>query len=123
MLVDGRRVIKARLTVRGFKDLQAHDLKTFAATASRWGQRAVAAMAAQMHWRLWSADVGQAFLRGLTIEEINRMPGEGAEYHVRQRLSLGSGNRRWAPRLRYCGPDVDVLRCGPGRGRCSGTSK
>merc|ERR1712185_387919 len=45
-LVDGRRVIKARLTVRGFKDLQAHDLKTFAATASRWGQRAVAAMVA-----------------------------------------------------------------------------
>ena len=34
-LVDGKRVIKARLTVRGYKDLQGSDLKTQASTATR----------------------------------------------------------------------------------------
>ena len=40
-LVDNKRVIKARLTARGFKDAQAQEVKTFAGTATRWGQRIV----------------------------------------------------------------------------------
>ena len=62
--------------MRGFKDLQANDLATFSATASRHGQRVVNAAAAQYGYELWSADVGQAFLRGLTFAEISRLTGE-----------------------------------------------
>jgi len=38
--VDGKKVIKPRLTMRGFKD-SATSLETFAGTASRWSQRVV----------------------------------------------------------------------------------
>ena len=39
--VGGKRIIHARLVVRGFKDHQATQLNTFAGTNSRWGQRVV----------------------------------------------------------------------------------
>jgi hypothetical protein len=74
--VDGVRVIRARLTVRGFKDLQANALRTFAGTTSRWGQRLVNSEAAQRGWALFTADVSQAFLRGLTFEQAALMKGE-----------------------------------------------
>ena len=37
--IEGEKQIRARLTVRGYKDAQASDLATFAGTASRRGQR------------------------------------------------------------------------------------
>ena len=75
-MIDGRRQVRARLTVRGYRDVQAPDLKTFAATTSRWGQRVVSAWAAQNRWTLFSCDVSQAFLRGLPFSEIAKMKGE-----------------------------------------------
>lgn len=74
--IEGQRCTKARLCVRGFKDLQSPQLLTYAATASRWGQRAICAVSAQMGWPIGSADVGQACLKGLTFEEIAKVPGE-----------------------------------------------
>ena len=67
--VNGKRIIQARLVVRGFKDLQASQLNTFAGTTTRWGQRLVNSVAAQHRWPLFTADVSQAFLRGLTFEQ------------------------------------------------------
>ena len=67
--VDGKWRIQARLVVRGFKDLQASQLSTFAGTTSRWGQRLVNSVAVQHGWQLFSADVSQAFLRCLTFED------------------------------------------------------
>ena len=46
-MVNGERIISARLVVRGFKDLQAAQLSTFAGTTTRWGQRMVNSVAAQ----------------------------------------------------------------------------
>ena len=43
--VEGKRVIKARLTVQGFKDRQQVD--NYAGTTSRWGQRLILIIAAQ----------------------------------------------------------------------------
>ena len=74
--VDGKRIIKARLTVRGYKDQQAEQLQTYAGTATRWSQRIVNFMVVQKGWRLFSADVGQAFLRGLSFKQIQEMDGE-----------------------------------------------
>ena len=75
-IVDGKREVKARLVVRGFKDAEADSLTTFAGTATRWGQRMICSIAAQYQWRLWSADISMAFLRGLTFEEIAKTSGE-----------------------------------------------
>ena len=74
--VNGKRVIHARLVVRGFKDTQATQLSTFAGTTSRWGQRIVNSVAAQNRWEIFTADVSQAFLRGLTFEQTAQMKDE-----------------------------------------------
>ena len=73
---DGKRVIKARLTVRGFKDLQAAEVSTFAGTTTRWGQRLVCSLVANHGWDLFSADVGAAFLKGLTFKKLAELTGE-----------------------------------------------
>ena len=72
---DGSLIVKARLCIRGFKDAQIEQLDTFAGTASRYGQRAVNIVAATKQWLLWSLDVSQAFLKGLTFEEVAKMLG------------------------------------------------
>ena len=55
--VNGKRIIQARLVVRGFKDFQAAQLSTFAGTTTRWGQRLVNSVAAQHQWPIFTADV------------------------------------------------------------------
>ena len=47
----------------------AGSLLTYSGTTSRWGQRLICAIAAQKGWRMPSADVSMAFLKGLTFEE------------------------------------------------------
>ena len=74
--VNGERIISARLVVRGFKDLQAAQLSTFAGTTTRWGQRIVNSVAAQYRWPLFTADVSQAFLRGLTFDRAAQLKDE-----------------------------------------------
>ncbi len=74
--VDGERTIRARLTVRGFKDREGHLVATFAGTVTRWGQRLITATAAQRRWPLVSADIEKAFLQGMTYEEMARLTGE-----------------------------------------------
>ena len=64
------------MVVRGFKDLQAAQLSTFAGTTTRWGQRLVNSVAAQYKWPLFTADVSQAFLRGLTFEQAAQLKDE-----------------------------------------------
>jgi len=75
-VVQDQRIIKARLVVRGFKDLQAAQLSTYAGTTTRWGQRLVNSVAVQHQWPLFTADVSQAFLRGLTFEQAAQMKDE-----------------------------------------------
>ena len=74
--VGGKRIIHARLVVRGFKDHQATQLNTFAGTTSRWGQSVVNSVAAQNAWEIFTADVSQAFLRGLSFEQTAEMKDE-----------------------------------------------
>ena len=73
---DGSLILKARLCIRGFKDGKLELLDTFAGTASRYGQRAVRIIAATKQWVLWSLYVTQAFLKGLTFEEVSKMTGQ-----------------------------------------------
>ncbi len=70
----GIRSVKARLTISGFEDL-AHEVGTFAATATRWAQRLVASTAVQQSWNLFTMDVASAFLRGMTFANMSTMSG------------------------------------------------
>ena len=69
---DWIRVVKARLTARGFKDAHAckDELQTYSGTATAWSQRAANAHAAQGNYTLFSMDISAAFLKGLMFEEI-----------------------------------------------------
>jgi hypothetical protein len=73
--ITQQQLIKARLTVRGFLDKDGDWLETFASTASRWGQKLIVAVAVQNRWKMLTADVGAAFLRGLTFEELAKLTG------------------------------------------------
>eukprot|EP00972_Heterocapsa_arctica_P068710 10152836-Heterocapsa_arctica.AAC.1 len=56
---DGKVVvtIRARLTVRGFKDTGTEGMSAYAGTASRWAQRLVGSEAVLQGWPLSSCDV------------------------------------------------------------------
>ena len=115
--VDGVWVIKARLTVRGYKDIQATDLRTFAGTTTRWGQRVVNSVAAQKGWTIFTADVSQAFLRGLTFEQAAQIKGEvqrQVQFEVPPRsvavLKQLSGYEDYDPMTEV----LNMLRCGFG---------
>ena len=67
--VGGVRKIKARMVAQGFRDKQT-DIATYSATSTRWSQRLLVAVATQQKWPLLSADISEAFLRGLTYDEL-----------------------------------------------------
>ena len=69
--INGKKDIKGRLVAQGFQDKQS--LNTFSGTTSRWGQRLVLAVATQNSWSLMSADVSEAFLRGITFEQLHAL--------------------------------------------------
>ena len=69
-MIDGKKQVRSRLTVHGFKDADAESLTTYAATATKWSQRLILATAAQRRWEICSADVSSAFIRGLTFQEL-----------------------------------------------------
>ena len=66
------RIIKARLTARGFKGMQAYSEKvtTYSGTASKWAQRLVNQHAAQFKHELFSMDISAAFLKGMIYQKI-----------------------------------------------------
>ena len=76
---DGKstvRVVRMRMTLRGFKDLDAGWMQTFAGTSSRIGQRLVASEAAIRGWHMVALDVKKAFLKGITYKQLAEVTGE-----------------------------------------------
>ena len=71
-----KRVIRARLTVRGFKDQQAHTLDSYAGTSQRYSQRLVCSEAVVRGWPICTTDISKAFLQGVTYEELSQLTGE-----------------------------------------------
>ena len=63
-----KRIIRMRLVLRGFMDLEAFSLDTFSGTAKRTSQRMLASEAAcNKDWSLASLDIDKAFLNRLHI--------------------------------------------------------
>jgi len=76
--VESRKewVIRARLCLRGFKDLDAKGLDSYAGTASRYTQRILVSEAVLRKWHLATTDISKAFLQGVTYEELAEATGE-----------------------------------------------
>jgi hypothetical protein len=118
-LPDGtqRREIRARLTVRGFKDRQAADLDSYAGTAQRYSQRIVVSEAVRRGWDIATADVAKAFLQGVSYEELSKITGEPPR-EVNFYLPPGSvGLLSKLPGFEGFDPSTEVCHCDePGTG-------
>ena len=71
-----KRYIRSRLTVRGFKDRDADKVSTYAGTSTRYSQRIVVSVAAIKRWSLATADISNAFLQGVSYDELAQLTGE-----------------------------------------------
>ena len=69
-------VIRARLCLRGFKDIQASQLESYAGTALRFSQRLVVSEAVLRGWDIGTTDISKAFLQGVTYKELAEATGE-----------------------------------------------
>ena len=78
------------MTVRGYKDRQQEGLLTYSPTASRWAQRLLVGICAMRGWVLHSADISQAFLRGVTFEELSKL--EPSQPHRRVAMEVPPGS-------------------------------
>ncbi|CAE7203697.1 RE2 [Symbiodinium natans] len=56
----------------------------------RWGQRLLTVLAVQFNWKVASADVSEAFLRGLTFEELHKTGHDAVLREVQLILPAGS---------------------------------
>jgi len=71
------RIIRMRLCLRGFMDLEAFSLDTFSGTAKRQSQRILASEAAcHEDYIIASLDIDTAFLQGFTYKELAEATGE-----------------------------------------------
>ena len=73
------KTIRARLTVRGFKDQQKADIDRYAGTSSRTSQKLIVSEAVKWGWDICTADISKAFLQGVTYQELAELTGEQNE--------------------------------------------
>eukprot|EP00435_Cladocopium_sp_Y103_P050876 s894_g15.t1 len=75
-----REAMILELTRWGFLDKQSTD--TYAGTSTRWSQRLLITIAVQRRLSLWSAEISEAFLRGLMFQELHEEGGELREVQI-----------------------------------------
>ena len=81
-----KKVIRMRFCPRGFKDLEAMSIDTFAGTAKRQSQGILASEAAcQPDWIIASLDIDKAFLKGFTYKELAEATGAPRAFSLKLR--------------------------------------
>ena len=70
------RTIRARLTVRGFRDCERGDIDRYAGTSTRCSQKLIVSEAVRNGWPICTADISKPFLQGATHEQLAEMTGE-----------------------------------------------
>jgi hypothetical protein len=112
-----RRVIRARLTVRGFKDLEKHLVDRYAGTAQRYSQRVLVSEAVMRGWDIGTTDISKAFLQGVTYKELSEMTGEPVRevnFYLPARSSV---LLKQVDGFQNFNPQLEVLHCDkPGTG-------
>ena len=98
-----------RLTLRGFKDLDADDILTYAGTSSRLSQKILVSEAVLRGWPIVALDVKKAFLKGVSYAELAKGTGE-PERDVNFELDAdGAAIRRTIPGFEDFDPAVETL--------------
>ena len=103
-LVNGNKIIKARLCARGFKEAQ--DFRKDSPTCSREGLRLATAMRTSNKWNLNSLDVKTTFLQGKSMERVvyMRLPQEAntnTVWRLRKCIfGLADASRYWYLKLK-----------------------
>ena len=116
--VDGKRIIRMRLALRGFKEPQTEDEVNFSATAQRTSQKILASEAAcHKDWSFVAVDISKAFLQGLTFSEMNKLTGE-PEKHISFTVPAGTAKHlRRIPGYEDFDERTEALKClKPGTG-------
>ena len=70
------RTIRARLTVRGFKDRDRADIDRYSGTSTRSSQKLIVSEAVRNRWPICTADISKAFLQGVTYKELAEITGD-----------------------------------------------
>jgi hypothetical protein len=70
------KTVRARLTVRGFKDNDKGDVDRYAGTSNRSSQKVLVSEAVLREWDICTADISKAFLHGVTYEELAKLTGK-----------------------------------------------
>ena len=111
------RIIRMRLTLRGFKDMDANEIPTYAGTSSRLSQKLLVSEAVNNGWPIVALDVSKAFLKGISYEELASKTGE-PERDVNFELDSDAvAILRTLPGYEDFDPRVEVLHCDkPGTG-------
>ena len=111
------KTVRARLTVRGFKDKERNDIDRHAGTSARSSQTLLVSEAVLRGWDICTTDIYKAFLQGVTYEELAKLTGE------KQRevnFCLPASNTpllRNVPGFENFDPAKEVLHCDkPGTG-------
>ena len=94
-----KRIIRMRLVLRGFMDIDAFSLDTFSGTAKRTSQRILASEAAcHQDWTIASLDIDKAFLKGFTYKELAEATGEQERKVIEEsgRVSMKRGGNTGA---------------------------
>ena len=103
------RVITARLTARGFDDLENNLVDRHAGTAQRYSQRVLVSEAVMRRWDIGTTDISKAFLQCATYRELSKMIGELVK-EVNVYLPARSNNLlRQAPGFENFHPFSEVL--------------
>ena len=71
-----KSITRARLPIRGVNDLGAHFLEKYAGTSQRYSQRVLVPEAAHRGWGICTTDISNAFLQGVTYNELVEATGE-----------------------------------------------
>ena len=112
-----RRVIRARLTVRGFKDRDKGSVATYAGTSQRYSQRILVSEAVIRGWDIATTDISKAFLQGVTYAELAQMTGEKQREVNFYLPSYNIPQLQQVPGFESFNPNVEVLHCDrPGTG-------
>ena len=112
-----RWVIRSRLCLRGFKDVDAQHLDSYAGTATRWTQRVLASESVIRKWDMCTTDISKAFLQGVTYKELAAATGEPLREVNFTLPAYANAFIRELPGWEDFNPATEVIHCDkPGTG-------
>lgn len=111
------------MTLLGFKDVEAEGLNTYAGTSFRISQKVVTSEAVCRGWSLTAIDVKEAFVKGITCEEVARTTSEPSREVNSELKAEAMAALRQLPGCEDVGPRAKVLHCTKLGAGCKGATR